>query len=44
MASRKQFQTVAETWAFTEDIDAMLSPAERDAVITSIAFDPAAAI
>lgn len=40
MASRKGFQTVAETRAFSEDIDAMLSPSDRDTVITSIASDP----
>jgi hypothetical protein len=37
---RERFQTVAETRAFSEDIDAMLSPADRDAVITGIAIDP----
>jgi hypothetical protein len=44
MATRKRFQTVAETRAFSEDIDAMLSPGERDAVIASIASDPEGAI
>ena len=34
-------QAVAETRVFSEDIDAMLSPAERDEVIISIAQDPA---
>ena len=34
-------QAVAETRAFAEDIDAMLSPAERDTVIAGIARDPA---
>src|SRR4051794_28965459 len=33
-------QTVAETKAFAEDIDAMLSPVERDAVIAGIAAAP----
>jgi len=36
----KRFQTVAETRAFTEDIDALLSHAEREAVVTAIAADP----
>lgn len=40
MPGRKQFQTVAETKTFTEDIDAMLSTAEREAVVTRIASDP----
>lgn len=40
MAGRQRFQTVAETRAFSEDIDAMLSPPEREAVITRIAADP----
>ena len=35
-----RLQTVAETKAFAEDIDAMLSPVERDAVIASIAAAP----
>ena len=39
MAGRR-LQTVAETKAFSDDIDAMLSPAERDAVIAGIASDP----
>ena len=33
-------QAVAETRAFSEDIDALLSPVERDAVITGIAHTP----
>ncbi len=40
MADRKTLQVVAETRAFSEDIEAMLSQAERDAVITSIALAP----
>ncbi|MGH7247431.1 MAG: addiction module toxin RelE [Pseudomonadota bacterium] len=40
MARRERLQTVAETRAFSEDIDAMLSPEERDAVITAIACEP----
>ncbi len=36
----KRLQTVAETRAFSQDIDAMLRPAERDAVIAGIAADP----
>lgn len=39
MVSRR-LQTVAETTAFVSGIDAMLSPAERDAIITEIARDP----
>jgi hypothetical protein len=35
-----QLQAVAETKAFSEDIDIMLSQAERDAVITGIAAKP----
>ena len=35
-----RLQTVAESWAFAADIDAMLSPTERDAVIAGIAADP----
>ena len=40
MADRKRLQTVAETRVFSEDIDAMMSEAERDAVIMSIASEP----
>jgi len=40
MAMRRKLQTVAETKAFSEDIDAMLSPGERDAVIAKIAAAP----
>ena len=40
MIGRKPLQTVAETRAFSEDIDAMLSPAERDLVIAGIASNP----
>ncbi len=39
MAGRR-LQTVAETRAFSQDIDAMLRPAERDVVIAGIAADP----
>jgi hypothetical protein len=40
MADRKRLQTVAETRVFSEDIDAMMSEGERDAVIMSIAAEP----
>jgi hypothetical protein len=40
MARERRLQTVAETAAFSEDIDALLSPVERDAVIAGIAADP----
>lgn len=40
MVGGKWFQTVAETRAFSEDIDALLSHAEREAVMTAIAADP----
>jgi hypothetical protein len=40
MVGGKRFQTVAETRAFSEDIAALLSQAEREAVITAIAADP----
>jgi len=40
MAARRRLQTVAETGAFAEDIDAMLSAAERDAVLADIAATP----
>jgi hypothetical protein len=40
MADRTGLQAVAETHAFSEDIDAMLSEAEQDAVITGIALAP----
>lgn len=38
--ARRRLQTVAETKAFAEDVDAMLSSAERDAVIAGVAADP----
>jgi hypothetical protein len=41
MAGGRRLQAVAETRIFSEDIDAMLSPAERDAVIAAIAAEPA---
>ena len=41
MPDRIRMQAVAETRAFSEDIDGMLSAAERDAVIVDIARDPA---
>jgi hypothetical protein len=41
MLERGRMQAVAETRLFSEDLDAMLSPAERDAVIAGIAQDPA---
>jgi hypothetical protein len=40
MAGGKRLQTVAETRAFAEDIDAMLTPSEREAIIAGIAADP----
>ena len=40
MPDRRRMQGVAETRVFSEDVDAMLSPTERDAVITGIAVDP----
>jgi hypothetical protein len=40
MRKSQRLQTVAETKVFSEDIDRMLSPAERDAVLTDIAADP----
>lgn len=40
MARPRSLQTVAETKAFSDDIDAMLSGSERDAVIASIAAEP----
>jgi hypothetical protein len=40
MLDRKRFQTVAETRAFSEDIDALLSHAEREAVVSAIAVEP----
>lgn len=40
MADRKRLQAVAETRVFSEDIDALMSEAERDAVIVSIAAEP----
>jgi hypothetical protein len=36
----QRLQTVAETRAFVQDIDALLSPDERDTVIAAIAADP----
>jgi hypothetical protein len=36
----RRLQTVAETRAFSQDIDDMLRPAERDAVVAGIALDP----
>jgi hypothetical protein len=41
MPDRIRMQAVAETRAFSEDVDGMLSAAERDAVIDNIAQDPA---
>jgi hypothetical protein len=40
MTRDRRLQSVAETKAFSEDIDAMLSPVERDAVIAGIAASP----
>jgi hypothetical protein len=40
MAGGRRYQTVAETKAFADDIDAMLSPSERDAVIAGIGSNP----
>jgi hypothetical protein len=40
MTVRRRLQTVAETKAFSEDIDGMLSAPERDAVIADIAASP----
>lgn len=40
MARDRRLQTVAETKVFSQDIDAMLSPSERDAVIAGIATNP----
>jgi putative transcriptional regulator len=40
MAPGQRLQTVAETKSFSEDIDAMLSRDERDAVVAGIAADP----
>ncbi len=40
MLGRSRLQAVAETRAFSDDIDAMLSEAERDTVITEIARSP----
>ena len=40
MAGGRRLHSVAETRIFSEDIDAMLLPAERDAVIASIAAEP----
>jgi hypothetical protein len=40
MARDRRLQTVAETKAFSEDIDAMMSTAERETVIAGIAAAP----
>jgi hypothetical protein len=40
MAGARRLQTVAETKAFADDIDAMLPPASRDRVIAEIAAAP----
>src|SRR5262245_16272015 len=40
MADRTRMQAVAETRAFSAEIDAMLSAAERDLIINGIALDP----
>lgn len=40
MAGGKRLQTVAETRAFAEDIETMLTPSEREAVIAGIAANP----
>jgi hypothetical protein len=40
MARARRVPTVAETRGFSEDIDAMLSPAARDTVIAGIAASP----
>jgi hypothetical protein len=40
MADRTRLQTVAETRAFSEDLDAMMSEPERAVVIADIAADP----
>jgi hypothetical protein len=40
MADRKRLQTVAETRVFAQDIGAMLSETERDAVISRKAAEP----
>ena len=40
MLGRSRLQAVAETRAFSHDIDVMLSEAERDTVITEIARSP----
>src|SRR5256885_13683563 len=40
MAGGRRLQTVAETKTFSDDIDAMLSPTERDLVIAGIASNP----
>ena len=41
MTRGRRLQVVAETGIFAEDIDALLSSEEREAVITNIAADPA---
>src|SRR5437773_10082558 len=40
MVNRRRMQAVAETRAFSEEIDTMLSAPERDVVISGIALDP----
>jgi hypothetical protein len=40
MARERRLQTVAETKAFSEDIDGMMSAADREAVIAGIAAAP----
>jgi hypothetical protein len=40
MAGGRRLQAVAETWAFSQDIDGMPSEAERNAVVTGIALAP----
>ena len=40
MATRRRLQAVAETKAFSDDIDVMLTPTEREAVISEIAAAP----
>jgi hypothetical protein len=37
---KRSLRTVAETKAFSEDIDAMLSPDERDVVLVDLAANP----
>jgi hypothetical protein len=40
MADRRRLQTVAETRVFSEEIDALLSEAGREAIVASIASEP----